>query len=181
MWEVAAAGLHDYGNVTSERRIALPPTLIRWWEWLRAVEVKRWQERDHGWAVTDGHIGGAERNCLGNAVRTGKLWLQCVRHGPGSDHAGALFCPRHLSASVSPLCGRGERTPISPSEFCGCFAVTSSSNGGFSFEECVPEPFQIITAILIGSKWSCSLHDITACLEGRNLDLPEMVEKFLFF
>ena len=32
-------------NATSERPIALQPTLIRWWEWLRAPEVKMWQER----------------------------------------------------------------------------------------------------------------------------------------
>ena len=30
-------------NVTSERPIALMPTLIRWWEALRAPEVVKWQ------------------------------------------------------------------------------------------------------------------------------------------
>ena len=30
-------------NVTSERPIALMPTLIRWWEALRALEVAKWQ------------------------------------------------------------------------------------------------------------------------------------------
>ena len=32
-------------NVTSERPIALMPTLIRWWEALRATEVAKWQQR----------------------------------------------------------------------------------------------------------------------------------------
>ena len=32
-------------NVTSERPIALTPTLIRWWEALRATEVAKWQQK----------------------------------------------------------------------------------------------------------------------------------------
>ena len=32
-------------NVTSERPIALMPTLIRWWEALRAPEVTKWQQK----------------------------------------------------------------------------------------------------------------------------------------
>ena len=49
-------------NVTCERTTALLPTLIRWWEWLRAPEVERWQERRRvGWDATNGRNGGAER------------------------------------------------------------------------------------------------------------------------
>ena len=32
-------------NVTSERPIALMPTLIRWWEALTAPEVAKWQQK----------------------------------------------------------------------------------------------------------------------------------------
>ena len=32
-------------NVTSERPIALMPTLIRWWEAMRAAKVAKWQQR----------------------------------------------------------------------------------------------------------------------------------------
>ena len=32
-------------NVASERPIALMPTLIRWWEALRAPEVAKWQQK----------------------------------------------------------------------------------------------------------------------------------------
>ena len=32
-------------NVTSERPIALMPTLICWWEALRAPEVAKWQQK----------------------------------------------------------------------------------------------------------------------------------------
>ena len=49
-------------NVTSERPIALLPTLIRWWEGLRVTRGVRWQERHRvGWENTDGRNGGAER------------------------------------------------------------------------------------------------------------------------
>ena len=33
------------GGNTSERPIALLPTLIRWWEWLRAPAVVEWTGR----------------------------------------------------------------------------------------------------------------------------------------
>ena len=49
-------------NVTSERPIALMPTLIRWWEALRAPEVaKRQQKYRAEWDATDGRNGGAQR------------------------------------------------------------------------------------------------------------------------
>ena len=49
-------------NVTSERPIALLPTVIRWWEGLWVQEVTRWQERHRvGWDATDGRNGGVER------------------------------------------------------------------------------------------------------------------------
>ena len=46
-------------NVTSERSIALVPTLILWLEWLRAPEVSQWQDRHRvGWGRADrlGHV-----------------------------------------------------------------------------------------------------------------------------
>ena len=48
--------------VTSERPIALMPTLIRWWEALRPPEVAKWQQKYRfGWDATDGRNGGAQR------------------------------------------------------------------------------------------------------------------------
>ena len=42
-------------NVRSERPIALVPTLIRWWEALRAPEVVKWQQKYRvDWDATDG-------------------------------------------------------------------------------------------------------------------------------
>ena len=49
-------------NVTSERPIALMPTLIRWWEALRAPEVAKWQKKYRvEWDATDGRNGGAQQ------------------------------------------------------------------------------------------------------------------------
>ena len=50
-------------NVTSERPIALMPTLIRWLEEaLRASEVAKWQQKYRvDWDATDGRNGGAQR------------------------------------------------------------------------------------------------------------------------
>ena len=49
-------------NVTSERPIALMPTLTRWWEVLRAPEVAKWHKKYRvNWDATDGRNGGAQR------------------------------------------------------------------------------------------------------------------------
>ena len=48
-------------NVTSERPIALMPTLIRWCEVMRAPEVAKWQQKYRvEWDATDGRNGGAQ-------------------------------------------------------------------------------------------------------------------------
>ena len=49
-------------NITSERPIALMPTLIRWWEALRAPEEAKWQQKYRvDWDATDGRNGGAQQ------------------------------------------------------------------------------------------------------------------------
>ena len=49
-------------NATSERPIALVPTLIRWWEAMRAPEVAKWQQRFRiDCDAADGRNGGAQR------------------------------------------------------------------------------------------------------------------------
>ena len=49
-------------NVTSERLIALMPTLIRWWEALRAPAVANWQQKYRvDWDAADGRNGGAQQ------------------------------------------------------------------------------------------------------------------------
>ena len=49
-------------NVSSERPIALMPTLIRWWEALRVPEVANCQQKHRvEWDATEGQNGGAQR------------------------------------------------------------------------------------------------------------------------
>ena len=52
-------------TVSSERPIALMPTLIRWWEALRAPEVAKWQQRYR--------VGGAQQAVWGDFVGDGKI------------------------------------------------------------------------------------------------------------
>ena len=53
-------------NVTSERPIALMPTLIRWWEAIRAPEVAKWRQKCRvDWDATDGRIGGTQQTVWG--------------------------------------------------------------------------------------------------------------------
>ena len=48
-------------NVTSGRPIALMPTLIRWWEAVRAPEVAKWQQKYRvDWDSTDGRNGAQQ-------------------------------------------------------------------------------------------------------------------------
>ena len=64
---MAATSTHDDvllipKNVTSERPIALVPTLTRWWEALTAQEVAKWQQQYRvDWGGTDGLNGGAQQ------------------------------------------------------------------------------------------------------------------------
>ena len=56
-------------NVTSERPIALMPTLIRWWEALRAPEVAKWQQKYRvDWDATDDRDGGAQQTAWENLM-----------------------------------------------------------------------------------------------------------------
>ena len=49
-------------KVMNERSIALMPTLIRWWEALRASEVAKWQQKYRvDWGAADGRNGGAQQ------------------------------------------------------------------------------------------------------------------------
>ena len=61
-------------NVTSERPMALVPTLIRWCEAQRASEVAMWQlkYRDD-WDATDGRNGGVSANSVVNFDVNGKM------------------------------------------------------------------------------------------------------------
>ena len=110
-------------SVTSERPIALMPTLIRWWEAVRAPEVAKWQQMYRvDWDATDGRKGGAQRTVwemwkskgrrsrrLGLGLGPGEdfresqspsgLGLRDTLQLPKKDFAGALCVKRLFSLS----------------------------------------------------------------------------------
>ena len=54
-------------NVAGEKPVALMPTLVRWWEALRAPEVAKWQHKCRvQWDATDGRNGGGPANSVGD-------------------------------------------------------------------------------------------------------------------
>ena len=73
-------------NVTSERPIALMPTLIRWWEAMRASEVAKWQQKYRiEWDATDGRIGGSQRTVWEMLMEVEKFKCRA-----GEDDLGAV-------------------------------------------------------------------------------------------
>ena len=77
-------------NVTRECPIALLLTLIRWWEWLRALEVSRWQERHRvKWDASDKGNGGAERSVWDTLFELERFDHRTGETKAGSDHVGA--------------------------------------------------------------------------------------------
>ena len=101
-------------NVTSDKPIALMPTLIRWWEAMRAPEVAKWQQKCRvDWDATDGRNGRVQRTTSrkfcgkwkgSNIERKKKIrerwpWIWSWR--------------RHSSGSVSLWSGPGRRTSAS--------------------------------------------------------------------
>ena len=61
-------------NVTSERPTVLMPTMIRWWEALRAPEVVKWQYKHRlEWEVTDERNGGTQRKVWGVLMEMERL------------------------------------------------------------------------------------------------------------
>ena len=60
-------------NVTREKPIALMPTLIRWWEALKASEVVKWKQKDRiDWDATDCRNGWKWRGS--HIEREKKIW-----------------------------------------------------------------------------------------------------------
>ena len=121
-------------NVKSERPMALMPTLIRWWEALRAPEVAKWHQKYRvDWDVTwrssadslgnfdgDGKVqweskGRRSRSLglglgLGEGLRAGQspcgVVLGDALQLPEEDTAGALWVlPAPEASAVRRMCG----------------------------------------------------------------------------
>ena len=123
-------------NVTSERPIALMPTMIRWWEALRTPEVAKWQYTYRiEWDATDGRNGGA------------LVEMERFNYQAGGRIKEAVAWQKPSSASVLQWCGMGDIFQFSQEDLAGLWCV--------QFEGCVAETLQAITAILPRLKWSC--------------------------
>ena len=176
---MAATSLHndvllDPKNVTSERPIARMPTLIRWWEALRAPEVAKWQQK-YGvdWDATDGSgVGNIDGN--GKAQRT--VWeilmeMERLDGRAKAEDQGAVALVFDLAKAfkrVSLPAVWAWATYFSFTRkilrvLCGYF----EHQRRVQFEGCAAEPLQTNTAILPGSKWSCLLWLRILCCRMR--------------
>ena len=96
-------------NVTRERPIALVPTLIRWWEALRAPEVAMWQHKisrglgHHGWSKWR-----SSTDSYGNVDGNGEVQKSSGRGRFASG--GLVLDPAKAFERVSPLWESQERS-----------------------------------------------------------------------
>ena len=126
-------------NVTSERPIALMPTLIRWLEALRARGVAKWQQKYRvDWDAADGRNGGAQQTVWEVLVE-----VERYKYSAGKEEQGAVALVQDLAKAferVSLLAVWAWATHFSfPRkilrvlcgyfESCGCFARISSTRG----------------------------------------------------
>ena len=84
-------------TVTSERPIALMPTLIRWWEALRAPEVAKWQQKYRvDWDATYGEMEelSVRITVFCSAIVIDVICSLSYRRGPLSQSA-ENNCPHH--------------------------------------------------------------------------------------
>ena len=117
-------------NVTSEKPIALVPTLIRWWEALRAPEVAKWQQKySVDWDATDGRNGGAQRTVW-------EVLMEMERpkwKGKSTRSRSCGLGPRPSegirASQPSSGLGLGRRISAFQGRCCGCCAVTLSTRG----------------------------------------------------
>ena len=123
MWERAATSLHDDvflipKNVTSERSIALLPTLIRWWEWLRCQDGRKGIVLG-GTPLTDGRNGGAEPSVWETLLEMERFDCRV-----GEKDQGAITLVLDLAKAFERasllVWWPGRRVSISPGRFCVC-------------------------------------------------------------
>ena len=122
-------------NVTSERPIALMPTLIRWWEVLRAPEVAKWQQKYRvDWDATDGRNGGAQQT-----VWVILIEMERLNGKAKEEDQGALALVLDLAKESERISflwsGLGQRTSASQGRSCECCAGTLSTSGVYSSKD----------------------------------------------
>ena len=137
-------------NVTSERLIALPSTLIRWWEALRAPEVAKWQQRYRiEWDTTNGRNGGAQRT-----VWEVLMEMERFNGKEKAEEQGAVALVLDLAKAFERVSLHAVWAWATHFSFprkiarvlCGYF----EHQRRLQFAGCAAEPLQTITAILPG-------------------------------
>ena len=148
-------------SVTSERPIALMPTLIRWWAALRAPDVAKWQQKYRvDLDPTDGRNGGAQQTVLEILMEMERFYGKVKKKRIKELQPWFWIWRRHLSGSVFVWCGLGQRTSASQGRSCECCAGTSSTRGVYSSKDVRQSRSRPSRLSCQGSKWICLLFRI---------------------
>ena len=145
-------------NFTSERPIALMPTLLRWWEALRAPEVAKWQQTHRiDWDVRDGRNGGTQQTMWEVLMEVERYKYRAGRD-PG---LGPLS-----SGRISLWCGPAHRTSAFQGRSCECCAGTSSTRDECSLTDLWRSRSRLSRPYCQGqSGFACSAHCVAGCTE----------------
>ena len=115
------------------RPVALMPTLIRWWEALRAPEAAKWQLKYRvDWDATDGRNGGAQQT-VWEILMEMEGFDGKAKEGARSSCFGSGVL-EGLRESQSPRMGLGNAIPL-PKEDVANTVVISSTSGVFSSKD----------------------------------------------
>ena len=152
-------------NVTSDRPIALMPTLIRWWEALRAPEVAKWQQKYRvGWDATDGRNGGAKQTVWENLMEMERFSGNAKGEDQGT--VALVLDPAKAFERVSlPVVWVWATHFSFPRKILRVLCGDFEHQRRVQFEGCATEPLRTITAILPGSKLLPIAHCVAGCIE----------------
>ena len=144
-------------NLTSERPIALMPTLTRWWEALRAPEVAKWQQKYRmEWDATDVRNGGAQRTVWDVLMEMERFNGRAKATDQGCV-ALVLDLAKAFERVSFPLVWAWATAFQLPRKILRVLCGYFEHQRRVQFEGCAAEPLTTIPAILPGSKWSCLL------------------------
>ena len=140
-------------NVTSERPIALMPTLNRWCEALRAPEVAKWQQKYRvDWDAADGRNGGAQR-----LVWEVLMEMERFKCRAGEEDHGVVALVLDLAKAFErvslPVVWAWATHFSFPKKILRVLCGYFEHQRRVQFKGCVADLLQTITAILPGSKW----------------------------